>query len=41
MQVSKVGVPYNVVVDHSNNASKGSLQTPNDGFRTLTPAKPR
>jgi hypothetical protein len=41
MQVSKERVPYNVVVDHSNSASKGSLQTPGGGYRTPTPAKPR
>jgi hypothetical protein len=37
----KERVPYNVVGDQSNSASKGSLQSPGGGYRTPTPAKPR
>ena len=41
MQVSKKRVPYNIVGDQSNSASKGSLQLPGRGYRTPTLAKPR
>ena len=41
MQVPKKRVPYNVVDDYSNSASKGSLQTPSSGYKTPTPTKPR
>lgn len=41
MHMPKERVPYNVVSNHSNSASKGSLQTPNGGYRTPTQAKPR
>jgi hypothetical protein len=41
MQVSKKRVPYNIVGDQSNSASKGSLQSPGGGYRTPTLAKPR
>jgi hypothetical protein len=41
MHVPKKRVPYNAVGDHSNSASKGSLQTPGGGYRTPTRAKPR
>jgi hypothetical protein len=34
-------VPYNIVGDQSNSASKGSLQSPRGGYRTPTLAKPR
>jgi hypothetical protein len=36
MHVPKERVPYNVVGNHSNNASKGSLQTPGGGYRAPT-----
>jgi hypothetical protein len=41
MHVPKERVPYNVVGDHSNIASKGSLQVPGSGYRTSTQAKLR
>ena len=41
MQVSRERVPYNVVGDQSNSASKGNLQSPGGGYRTPMPAKPR
>jgi hypothetical protein len=39
--IFKERVPYNIVGDQSNSASKGSLQSPGRGYRTPTPAKPR
>jgi hypothetical protein len=41
MQVTKEIVPYNVVVDHSNSASKKSLQTLGGRYRIPMLAKPR
>jgi hypothetical protein len=41
MHVPKERAPYNVVGDHSNSASKGSLQTLGCGYKTPTRAKPR
>jgi hypothetical protein len=41
MHVPKERVPYNVVGNYSNSASKGSLQTPGGGYRTPTRAKAR
>ena len=39
IQVSKERVPYNIVVDHSNNASKKSMQKLGGGYQTPTPNK--